>query len=53
MKELSLLTLLLLISCSSEKSEKKINFSSEMSFDEFKSKLEVYANNSDYPNITE
>ena len=33
--------------------EKKTNFSKDLTFEEFKSNLKVYVNNSDYPNIDE
>ena len=53
MRKLSILILFLLISCSSVKNEKKINFSKDLTFEEFKSNLKVYVDNSDYPNIDE
>ena len=34
-------------------SGKKINFSKDLTFEEFKSNLKVYVDNSDYPNIDE
>ena len=43
----------LLISCAPVKTEKKINFSKDLSFEEFKSNLKVYVDDSDYPNIDE
>ena len=33
------------------KTGKKINFSKDQTFEEFKSNLKVYVDNSDYPNI--
>ena len=53
MKKLPILILFLLLSCSPAQTEKKINFSKELTFEEFKSNLKVYADNSDYPNIDE
>ena len=53
MKKLPLLILLVVISCTPVKTEKNINFSNDLTFEEFKSNLKVYVNNSDYPNIDE
>jgi len=52
-KKLSILVLLLTISCSSVQTEKKINFSKDLTFEEFKTNLKVYVDNSEYPNIDE
>ena len=48
--------LLLLVNCTSnqyknEKDFSKIKFSKDLSFNEFKNRLEEYANNSPYPDI--
>ncbi len=53
MKKLSLLIFFLVMSCSPIQNEKKINFSKDLTFEEFKSNLKVYVDNSDYPNIDE
>ena len=53
MKKLTLLILFLLISCTTVQTDKKINFSKDLTFEEFKSNLKVYVDNSDYPNIDE
>jgi hypothetical protein len=53
MKKLPILFLFLVISCSPVQPEKKINFSKDLTFEEFKSNLKVYVDNSDYPNIDE
>ena len=53
MKKLSLLILFIFISCAPVQTEKKINFSKDLTFEEFKSNLKVYVDNSDYPNIDE
>ena len=53
MKKLSLLNFFLFISCAPVQTEKKINFSKDLTFEEFKSNLKVYVDNSDYPNIDE
>ena len=53
MKKLSLLIFFLFMSCAPIQTYKKINFSKELTFEEFKSNLKVYADNSDYPNIDE
>ena len=53
MKKLSLLIFFLVISCAPVLTEKKINFSKDLTFEEFKSNLKVYVDNSDYPNIDE
>ena len=37
--------------CAPVQTEKKINFSKDLTFEEFKSNLKVYIDNSDYPNI--
>ena len=51
MKKLSSLILFLVISCAPVQTEKKINFSKDLTFEEFKSNLKVYVDNSNYPNI--
>ena len=53
MKKLLLLILFVVISCTPVQTKKKINFSKDLTFEEFKSNLKVYVNNSDYPNIDE
>ena len=53
MKKLPLFILFLVISCAPSKIDKKINFSKDLTFEEFKSNLKVYVDNSDYPNIDE
>tara|TARA_Y100000768_G_scaffold344469_1_gene290750 strand:- start:61 stop:222 length:162 start_codon:yes stop_codon:yes gene_type:complete len=53
MKKLQILILFLVISCSPVQTEKEINFSNDLSFEEFKSNLKVYVDKSDYPNIDE
>ena len=53
MKKLSLLIFFLVISCVPVQTEKKIDFSKDLTFEEFKSNLKVYVDNSDYPNIDE
>ena len=54
MRKFFLLFLLLLMSCGknfdNENLKDSYNFSDEMTFDEFKLKLEEYAKNSPYPN---
>ena len=53
MKKLSLLIFFLVISCAPVQTEKKVDFSKDLTFEEFKSNLKVYVNNSNYPNIDE
>ena len=53
MKKIPILILFLTISCTSVQTEKKINFSKDLTFEEFKSNLKVYVDNRDYPNIDE
>ena len=53
MKKLLLLILFIIISCAPIQTEKKTNFSKDLTFEEFKSNLKVYVNNNDYPNIDE
>ena len=55
MKRFSILIILLLSSCTYESdkknSQKNINFSTNMTFNEFKLNLEKYAEESTYPNL--
>ena len=55
MKKFSILIILLLTSCTYEAnkktSQKDINFSTNMTFNEFKLNLEKYAEESTYPNL--
>tara|TARA_B100001027_G_scaffold963_1_gene628 strand:- start:331 stop:492 length:162 start_codon:yes stop_codon:yes gene_type:complete len=53
MKKLPILILFIVISCAPVKTEKKINFSKDLTFEEFRSNLKVYVDSSDYPNIDE
>ena len=53
MKKLPILILFLVISCAPVQTDKKINFSKDLTFEEFKSNLKVYVDNNDYPNIDE
>ena len=53
MKKISSLIFFLVISCVPVQTEKKIDFSKDLTFEEFKSNLKVYVDNSDYPNIDE
>ena len=53
MKKLSSLIFFLVISCAPVQTEKKIDISKDLTFEEFKSNLKVYVDNSDYPNIDE
>ena len=51
MKKLLLIVLFFLISCSSTSTIKSLKFSDDMTFDEFKVKLEEYAKENPYPKI--
>ena len=53
MKKLLVLILFVVISCAPVQTKKNINFSKDLTFEEFKSNLKVYVDNSDYPNIDE
>ena len=53
MKKLSVFIFIFLVSCDSVKTERKVYFKKDMTFDQFKSNLRVYVNNSEYPNIDE
>ena len=53
MKKLPIFILFLIISCAPVHTDKKIDFSKDLTFEEFKSNLKVYVNNNDYPNIDE
>ena len=50
-----LIIFLLLISCTSNQTDNNnsldLKFSDDISFEEFKNMIEIYANNSPYPNI--
>ena len=46
-----LIAIFFLASCSSYNVKNDINFSDQMSFEEFRNKLEEYAKNSPYPKI--
>tara|TARA_B100001093_G_C26588226_1_gene910321 strand:- start:43 stop:204 length:162 start_codon:yes stop_codon:yes gene_type:complete len=51
MKKFLLITFFIMTSCSKDYVKKDITFSKNMSFDEFKLKLEEYAEIDSYPNI--
>tara|TARA_B100000989_G_scaffold14753_1_gene9820 strand:- start:355 stop:516 length:162 start_codon:yes stop_codon:yes gene_type:complete len=53
MKKLLILILFLVLSCAPVQTDKIVNFSTDLTFEEFKSNLKVYVDNSDYPNIDE
>tara|TARA_B100001093_G_scaffold475073_1_gene500328 strand:+ start:526 stop:687 length:162 start_codon:yes stop_codon:yes gene_type:complete len=53
MKRLLILILFLAISCTPVQNGKNIDFSKNLTFEEFKSNLKVYVDKSDYPNIDE
>ena len=53
MKKLPLLIFFLVFSCAPIQTEKKNDFLKDLTFEEFKSNLKVYVDNSDYPNIDE
>ena len=53
MKKLLLLILFVVTSCAPVQNEKKTNFSKDLTYEEFKSNLKVYVDNSNYPNIDE
>ena len=51
MNKLFIIITFFLTSCSLNSSRNYFDFSNQMSFDEFKNKLEEYAINNPYPNI--
>ena len=51
MNKYLILIIILLTSCSSAKPRNDVNFSNNMSLDEFKLKLKEYSKNNPYPNI--
>ena len=51
MNKLLLITFFFLATCASYNVKNDIDFSDQMSFEEFKIKLEEYAKNNPYPNI--
>ena len=53
MNKILLLIILFLFSCTTNMTEKKINFSDEMTIEEFRIKIEAYAKNNPYPNMND
>ena len=51
MKKFLFIIIFFLTSCTTNTKVNNLNFSDEMSFDEFKIKLEEYAKNNPYPKI--
>ena len=51
MNKLLILAMFLLLSCSSTVSKNDFDFSDDMTFNEFKIKLDEYAENNPYPKI--
>ena len=51
MNKILLIIIIFLFSCSSNKIERKINFSDDMTFEEFRIKIEDYAKTNPYPNM--
>ena len=51
MIRLVIIVLFFLCSCSSQISRNTLNFTDDMTFDEFEKKLDDYAKNNPYPNI--
>ena len=51
MSKFLFISIFFLASCSSYNVKNDINFTDDMSFDEFKTKLEEYSKNNPYPNI--
>jgi len=51
MIKIILISLVLLSSCSSNIKKSNVDFSNEMDFDEFKVRLDEYAQTNSYPNI--
>tara|TARA_B000000475_G_scaffold169096_1_gene136024 strand:+ start:397 stop:558 length:162 start_codon:yes stop_codon:yes gene_type:complete len=51
MIKLLLLCLIFLVSCTTNNTRNNFNFSDQMSFEEFRIKLDEYAINNPYPNI--
>ena len=51
MSKFLFISIFFLVSCSSHNVKNDINFTDEMSFDEFKIQLEEYAKNNPYPKI--
>ena len=51
MNKIFFLIILFLFSCSTNVTQKKINFSDEMTIEEFKIKIEAYARNNPYPKM--
>jgi len=53
MKKILLITLFLITSCSEKTTKSNFKYNKDMSFDEFRIKLDEYAKNNPYPNINE
>ena len=51
MKNFYFIVLIFLTSCSTTMIKNDINFSENLTFEEFKIKLDEYSKNNDYPNI--
>ena len=51
MNKFLIIIIFFLISCSSNLSKNDFDFSNDITFDEFKIRLNEYANNNTYPNI--
>ena len=51
MIRLVIIVLFFLYSCSPQISRNTLNFTDDMTFDEFEKKLDVYAKSNPYPNI--
>ena len=51
MKKIFFIILIFLSSCSSTMIKKDVNFSENLTFEDFKIKLDEYSKNNDYPNI--
>ena len=53
MKIILFIAFILITSCSQNKNKSNFEYNQNMSFDEFKIKLEEYAKNNPYPNIND
>ena len=53
MKKILVIILFFLVSCTSSLKKNELNFSDEMTFEQFKLKLNEYVKNNPYPDVNE
>jgi len=53
MKKILVIIIFFLVSCASSSKKNELNFSDEMTFEQFKLKLNEYVKNNPYPDVNE